>query len=48
VIAGKRGELAGKIQEVYGKTKEEVEKQISDWQATQKEMSCCNSDSKDA
>ena len=37
VIAGKRGQLSGKIQEVYGITKEETEKQISDWQARQKD-----------
>jgi uncharacterized protein YjbJ (UPF0337 family) len=32
VIAGKRDQLAGKIQEAYGVTKEEVEKQLSEWQ----------------
>ena len=37
VIAGKRGHLSGKIQEIYGITKDETEKQISDWQASQKD-----------
>jgi uncharacterized protein YjbJ (UPF0337 family) len=32
VIAGKRDQLAGKIQEAYGISKDEVEKQISKWQ----------------
>jgi uncharacterized protein YjbJ (UPF0337 family) len=32
VIAGKREELAGKIQSAYGITKEEVEKQIKDFE----------------
>ena len=38
VIAGKRQHLSGKIQEAYGITKEEAEKQISDWQARQKDQ----------
>jgi uncharacterized protein YjbJ (UPF0337 family) len=38
VIAGKRDQLAGKIQEAYGITKEVTEKQISEWQSRQKEM----------
>ena len=33
VIAGKRVELAGKIQEAYGLTKDEVEQQIKDFEA---------------
>src|SRR5665647_518694 len=37
VIAGKRDKLAGKIQETYGITKDEVEKQLTDWQKGQKE-----------
>lgn len=37
VIAGKRDELAGKIQECYGITKDEAEKQLDDWQDTQDE-----------
>ena len=32
VIAGQREQMAGKIQEVYGLTKQEAEKQIADWQ----------------
>jgi uncharacterized protein YjbJ (UPF0337 family) len=36
-IAGKREQLAGKIQETYGITKEATEKQISAWQDRQKE-----------
>ena len=32
VIAGKREILSGKIQEAYGITKEETEKQLDDWQ----------------
>ena len=36
-IAGKRDGLSGKIQEAYGISKDETEKQVSDWQARQKE-----------
>ena len=32
VIAGKRDVMAGKIQERYGITKDDAEKQIRDWQ----------------
>jgi uncharacterized protein YjbJ (UPF0337 family) len=32
VIAGKRDHLAGKIQETYGLSKDETEKQLSKWQ----------------
>lgn len=32
VIAGQRDQMAGKIQELYGVTKHEAEKQIADWQ----------------
>ena len=32
-IAGKRDQLAGRIQETYGITKDAVEKQITAWQA---------------
>ena len=38
VIAGKRDQLLGKIQESYGISKDEAEKQISDWQARQKDQ----------
>ena len=37
VIAGKRDKLAGKIQEAYGCSKDETEKQLSDWQKRMKE-----------
>ena len=36
VIAGKREHLAGKIQETYGITKDEAEKQLAAWQERQK------------
>ena len=32
MIAGKRDNLAGKIQETYGISKDETEKQLTDWQ----------------
>jgi uncharacterized protein YjbJ (UPF0337 family) len=32
VIGGKRDSLAGKIQETYGISKDETEKQLADWQ----------------
>ena len=38
VIAGKRDQLAGKIQETYGISKEASEKQISEWLTRQKEF----------
>jgi uncharacterized protein YjbJ (UPF0337 family) len=38
VIAGKREQLAGRIQEAYGISKDEAEKQLSSWQDRQKEM----------
>mgnify|MGYP001414952281 CR=1 FL=1 len=31
VVAGKRDQLAGKIQEKYGIAKEEAERQLDDW-----------------
>ena len=31
VIAGRRDQLSGKIQEVYGIEKDEAERQIDDW-----------------
>ena len=37
VILGKRDALAGRIQEVYGITKDETEKQLAAWQDLQKE-----------
>lgn len=37
VIAGKRDLLAGRIQEAYGVSKDEAEKQLSAWQQTQQD-----------
>jgi uncharacterized protein YjbJ (UPF0337 family) len=34
VVAGRREQLAGKIQERYGVAKEEAEKQLAAWQRT--------------
>jgi uncharacterized protein YjbJ (UPF0337 family) len=38
VIAGKRDSLAGKIQETYAITKDETEKQLTEWQKRMKEI----------
>jgi len=38
VIAGKRDQLAGKIQESYGITKDEAEKQIKDFEERNKDF----------
>jgi len=38
VIAGKRDQLSGKIQEAYGLTREATEKEISKWQSRQEEL----------
>lgn len=38
VIAGKRDHLAGKIQEVYGVSKDQAESQLAHWQKLQKDM----------
>jgi len=38
VTAGKREKLVGKIQETYGISKEESEKQVSSWLMVQKDM----------
>jgi uncharacterized protein YjbJ (UPF0337 family) len=37
MIAGKRDQLTGKIQESYGISKDEAEKQLAAWQERQKE-----------
>lgn len=37
VIAGRRDQLAGKIQEVYGIEKDEAERQLSEWETRQKD-----------
>lgn len=36
VVSGKRDLLAGRIQETYGVTKDEAEKQLAAWQQSQK------------
>jgi uncharacterized protein YjbJ (UPF0337 family) len=38
VIAGKRTELSGKVQEAYGITKEEAEKEIRRFEKAQKDF----------
>jgi uncharacterized protein YjbJ (UPF0337 family) len=38
VIAGKRDNLAGSIQEAYGISRDEAEKQLADWQQRMKEL----------
>jgi uncharacterized protein YjbJ (UPF0337 family) len=37
VVAGKRDQLIGRIQEAYGLSKDAVEKQISEWQGKLKD-----------
>ena len=37
IIAGNRDRLAGKIQETYWISRDEVEKQLAEWQARQKQ-----------
>ena len=36
VIAGKRDKLAGRIQETYGISKDEADKQVKEWEKAQK------------
>jgi uncharacterized protein YjbJ (UPF0337 family) len=36
VVEGKRDQLAGRLQERYGYTKEQVEKEMKDWEDTSK------------
>lgn len=38
VIAGRRDELAGKIQERYGIAKDEAERQLKDWESRQSDI----------
>ena len=38
VIAGKRDQLAGRVQEAYGVSKDEAEKQILDWEDRNKDL----------
>ena len=37
VVAGKRDQLVGRIQEAYGITKEAAQRQIDQWQSDQRE-----------
>jgi uncharacterized protein YjbJ (UPF0337 family) len=37
-VAGKRDQLVGRIQESYGIGKDEAERQVSDWEAHQRDM----------
>lgn len=34
VVAGKRDALAGRIQEIYGISRDEADRQIKDWEST--------------
>ncbi|MEI2265818.1 MULTISPECIES: CsbD family protein [Erwiniaceae] len=36
VVEGKRDQLVGKIQERYGYTKDQAEKELGDWETTNK------------
>jgi uncharacterized protein YjbJ (UPF0337 family) len=38
VIAGRRDQLAGKIQEIYGIAQDEAESQLAHWQKQQKDI----------
>jgi uncharacterized protein YjbJ (UPF0337 family) len=38
VIAGKRDQLSGKLQECYGISKDEADRQIPDWKRTQRDV----------
>jgi len=42
IIAGKRETLAGKVQESYGITRDETEKQLADWQKRMKAINFTN------
>jgi uncharacterized protein YjbJ (UPF0337 family) len=37
VIEGKRDQLVGKIQERYGSTKDEAEREVTDWEGKNKD-----------
>lgn len=37
VIEGKRDQLVGKIQERYGSTKDEAEREVTDWEGQNKD-----------
>lgn len=38
VIAGKRDQLVGKIQESYGITRDEADRQVKDWETTNERL----------
>jgi uncharacterized protein YjbJ (UPF0337 family) len=38
MIAGKRDQLVGKIQESYGVAKDEAERQVKDWETRNKRL----------
>jgi uncharacterized protein YjbJ (UPF0337 family) len=38
VIAGKRDELVGRVQNSYGIARDEAEKQVADWERTRKDL----------
>ncbi len=38
VLAGQRTQMAGKLQELYGISKDEAEKQLTEWQASVLEL----------
>lgn len=38
MIAGKRDQLVGKIQERYGYTRDEAEREVSDWERNQRDF----------
>ena len=38
VIAGKRDQLVGKIQESYGVAKDEAERQVNEWETRNKKL----------
>jgi len=42
VIAGKRDLLLGRIQELYGISKDETEKQLADWEKSMQEIGTSN------
>jgi uncharacterized protein YjbJ (UPF0337 family) len=42
VIAGRRDLLLGRIQELYGISKEEVEKQLADWETRMQQVGHSN------
>lgn len=47
-IAGKRDALAGRLQELYGIKKEEVELQIREWERRRHQERCANDTHRDS